>query len=421
MGVILVGGLALRAMLLSVDPFLSPDSWRYLWDAHITLHGYSPYVYAPLNALLTPLRDVAYSKMAFHQVPSIYPPGAQAIYLISYLIAPGNLVMLKSIFLLFDMVTCIVLTYVLKRKGLDPARVIIYAWCPLPIVDFAIQGHLDVLAICFSVLAVASDLNDHNKGSRVLTGFLIGLATLAKIYPILLLVVVLRRRDWMLLLSCSATILLGYLPYIILGHGQVFGFFATYADEHSPNSGLVPQIMAWISAVSGFNNVSVEHIIEAALLGGAALSVLWLRRRGRIGVEAGILVLMGMIFVVSSHVFPWYTTALLPWVAILLQPIWTRRNGLNAGGLAVAMAWYFSCATVLHYLFDRQLDWTVYYIVVYDVVILGVGIAIYAGVKRNVITVSSITVSSKRIERASGPPHMDGKSLAEHPESVNRF
>jgi hypothetical protein len=381
LGLIVCGALVLRAMLLRVDPFLSPDSWRYLWDARITLHGYSPYVYAPQNPVLASLRNANYSKMGFRHVPTIYPPGAQAVYLISYLIAPDSLVALKGIFLLFDLLTCVALAYWLKRRGLDPARAVIYAWCPLPIIDFAIQGHLDVLAITFSVLAVVSSSMTW-RGSRVLTGFLIGMATLAKIYPLLLLVVIIRRRDWTLFLACLITILAGYFPYVLLGHGQVFGFFSQYATDHSPNSGLIQQIMKWWYFQTGFYNAWLERLIDAMLFGGIALHVLFLRLQERMSMEAAILILTGTLFVISPHIFPWYTPALLPWAAVLLQPVWRRQGGLNPKGLAVATAWYFPCVIVLHYFFDRLSDWTLYYVVVYDVMLLGIGIAVYGNIKR---------------------------------------
>ena len=42
LGIIFVGALAFRVMLLPLPPNLSHDSWRYLWDARVTLRGYSP-------------------------------------------------------------------------------------------------------------------------------------------------------------------------------------------------------------------------------------------------------------------------------------------------------------------------------------------------------------------------------------------
>lgn len=215
LGLLLAGALVLRAILLPVLPNLSHDSWRYLWDARITLHGYSPYVLAPGNPLYMHLRDFIYDNSRYRNVPTIYPPGAEAIYLLSYLIAPSNIFVLKGIFVGFDLVTCGALALLLRRKGLDMSRCIIYAWCPLPIIEFAIQGHVDATTIAFTVLAIVC-AGAHWRGSRVVTGFLIAMAVLTKIYPILFLLVVMRRRDWALLVTCLTTIVLAYIPYLIL-------------------------------------------------------------------------------------------------------------------------------------------------------------------------------------------------------------
>src|SRR6266566_6442710 len=195
LGIIVFGAFLLRALLLSQPPGLSHDSWRYLWDARVTLHGYSPYVYAPGDKTLAALQNsILYTNSRFRNVPTIYPPGAQAIYLLSYLLAQANLYFLKGIFLIFDMITCIAFIILLGRQGLDQRRVILYAWCPLPIVEFAIQGHVDVITLTFTILAVLSAAK-HSVRGYMITGFLIGMAALTKIYPILLLVIILPDGD----------------------------------------------------------------------------------------------------------------------------------------------------------------------------------------------------------------------------------
>src|SRR5436305_12793855 len=148
------------------------------------------------------------------------------------------------------MLTCGVLALLLVRKGLDPRRIVIYAWCPLPIVEFALQGHVDVITLTFTVLSVLSATST-KRGSRVLTGFFIGMATLTKIYPILLLVAIMRRRDWALLATCLATITLGYVPYLILGHGQVLGYFFSYSAEQGGNAGVVQLVTFALSRDHG--------------------------------------------------------------------------------------------------------------------------------------------------------------------------
>jgi uncharacterized membrane protein len=264
------------------------------------------------------LRDIVYANSRFRTVPTIYPPVAQAVYLLSSLLAPDNLFTLKALFTLADVVTCLALALLLARQQLDPRRVIIYAWCPLPIIEYALQGHLDPLPILLMVLAALAATRSRPE-ARVLTGVLIGLATLAKLYPILLLVAVLCRRDWGLLIAVLTTLLLGYLPFLILGHGQVIGFLPTYLTEQYPNAGPVPLAMRWVGSHLGLRagaTLLLQFAVDVLLMGTICLVVLRLRWRERISMEASTLVLLGTLFAVSSHVFPWYLPTFLPNVAL---------------------------------------------------------------------------------------------------------
>lgn len=377
LAIILLGALALRAQVLPLPPNLSHDSWRYLWDARVTLHGFSPYVYAPGDPRLTFLRDFIYDNSRFRSVPTIYPPGAQATYLLSYLLAPSNLYFFKGMLVLCELITCAVLAQLLRRKGLDPARSILYAWCPLPIIEFALQGHLDALTVMLVVLTLLCATSE-KPSMRILTGFLIAFATLTKVYPLLLLVVVIRRRDFALLITCFGTIILAYIPYLILGHGQVFGFFSTYASEQTPNAGVIPQIIEWLGVHLGWSNkptLIIEYATDLLLVAVVSLTVLRLRWRAQISMETATLIVFGTIFAVSSHIFPWYTPALLPWLAFLIGPIWTQHKGLRVSAFAALILWYFSCITLLSYRFLFTRDWSSYYLIVYDVTLLGLGIA----------------------------------------------
>lgn len=387
LGVIFGGALLLRAMLAPSFPFLSHDALRYLWDAHVTLHGFSPYTSIPESKALLPLRDtLLYPNMGFEDVPTLYPPGAQVIYIISYLLGGSNLTVLKAIFLLFDMATCVTLAFLLKQRGLDPRRALLYAWCPLVTVELVMQGHVDVLTITFSMLALLCATYTW-RGARVLTGFLIGMAMLTKIYPILLLAVVIRKRDYTLLASCIITILLFYTPYLILGHGNAFGFFSAYVDQHPTNQGVLPLISLWLGGVLHVPlaiTFKVDGILDVLIAGSVSLCVLIWRLRERISMETGFLMLTMMIFAISSHVFSWYATAIIPLVAVLIGPLWMRGagiRGMQGKALAVAMLWYFACSSIISYFFAGMGDWRFYYSVVYDVTIVGLLLAAFIGAK----------------------------------------
>ena len=378
-GLILGGALLMRALLLPLPPNLSRDSWRYVWDARVFLHGYSPYVTPPGDTALQPLRDFIFANSRFRNVPSLYPPGAQYIYLLSYLIVPSSLYFLKIIFVLFDLASCVILIKLLARKGLDPARVLLYAWCPLPIVEFALQGHVDVLTITFTLLAVFT-ANDRRWRGRALTGFFVGMATLTKLYPIVMLAALVRlrdwRRDWLLVLCCLLTIVLGYLPFYIQGHGQIFGFFGTYASEQGQNAGVIQQLVFQFDHARHFalpTIIAHEHAVAFVLLVLVSLLIFWLRQARRISLAGGTLILFGLMLAISSHVFPWYTTTLLPWIVLLL-PSRAERTAfaLNvARVLALAVPWLFLFLSVIAYM----TDWPLYYLTIYKPLMAGLALA----------------------------------------------
>lgn len=417
LGIILLGAALLRIMLLPIPPVLSRDSWRYLWDARVALSGFSPYVFRPVDPALHSLVDnVLFPNMRFRTAPTIYPPGAQAVFLLSYLAAQSNLFFLKGIFVGFDMITCIALMVLLKRKGVDQRRALLYAWCPLPIVEFAVNGHVDVITLTITLLAWLTADNTSLRG-RVLTGFLIGFSALTKIYPILLLAVIvpellheargddrnvfsrMQGSSYALVLTCLLTVALGYLPYLILGHGQVLGYFSTYANEQGQNAGVINLAIQWLGSQLHLDLPTVlvlEHIIEVLSICAASLVVFALRLRDRISREMASLIIFGVILAISSHVFPWYTTILLLWLPALFTPIWSRRgseakggkgilSSLSGKGLAIVATWYFTCASLLSY-FPAQggqsalASWTTYYQFVYKPLVVALGLAAIIGV-----------------------------------------
>jgi hypothetical protein len=392
LGLIFGGAVIFRLMLVNLPLGLSRDAWRYLWDARVTLHGYSPYVYAPLDKILIPLRDIVFANCPYGEFPTKYPPGAQMFFMLGYLLNPTNLVALKTLFVLLDLVTCIALAVLLARKGLDPRRVIIYAWCPLPIIEFAIQGHSDAIAVTFMVLAVLC-AQSSRKSLRILAGVCIGLAALARLYPILLLLVVVRRRDWGLVGACITTLALGYLPFIVLSQGDIHSVILSFSGQQGLHPGVLEMAPIYIASEFGIRMAlpslfSVTHLLEMVVVGITVLVVYIELMRKRMSVEAALLLLIAVVLMVYAHVFPWYMTALLPWIAMLAVPVWTREGGISAKGLAVVMVWYFTCTVVLSYIpglrqYSTVSNWLIYYGASFGVMVVGLSMVAVIGFLRH--------------------------------------
>ena len=57
--IILAGAVAMRLALLFVEPYLSSDIYRYIWDGRVQAAGINPYRYLPADEALRGLRDEA--------------------------------------------------------------------------------------------------------------------------------------------------------------------------------------------------------------------------------------------------------------------------------------------------------------------------------------------------------------------------
>jgi hypothetical protein len=200
-----------------------------------------------------------------------------------------------------------------------------------------------------------------------------------------------------LLVTCFATIIIGYLPYLILGHGQVFGYFASYTREQGQNAGVIQQITRLLGKQLHLpltKTIAFEQVVDLLAVGIVSLIVFVQRWRNRISIEAATLLLFGVVLSISSHVFPWYTTTLLLWVPMLITnsptPVGARVGkgggvGLYGRPLAVIATWYFTTTVLLGYFFNPgpgnpSPDWTVYYRLVYIPVMAALGVAAIIGI-----------------------------------------
>ncbi len=386
------------------------------------MHGYSPYVYVPFDKILISLRDIVFAHSSYRQFPTQYPPGARLFFILGYLLNPTNLVAFKILFVPLDLVTCIALAALLARKGLDPRRVLLYAWCPLPIIEFAIQGHSDVIAITFMVLAVLC-AQSSRKSLRIAAGICIGMAALARLYPILLLLVLVRRRDWGLLIACFMTVVLGYLPFFLLGHEDIRSVLFSFSGQQELHPGVITIAPVLIASEFGhrvnlLRLFSLMHKLAMAVVGITVLVICVQRLRKRISEEAALLSLIAVVLMAYAHVFPWYMTALLPWIAMEAVPVWTREEGISAKGLATLAVWYFTLVVIGSYIlaygqYATVTYWLIYYALSFGLMVSGLAAAAIIWFRRNridfrlfpiVIAVKSFTLQRIIANENSGTP-----------------
>ena len=230
---VLILAAAMRVAPLLGLPLLSSDVYRYVWDGRVQAAGINPYLYRPADPALAFLRDGTIYPFINRAIeaPTIYPPAAQGLFRLAAAIAPGVRGM-KIVMVAVEAVAVLWLLLLLRRSGMPAVQLAIYAWAPLPVWEFAGDGHIDAATLAWIGAALLAAVTRH----RALAGIALAGGGLTKILPLAVAPALWRRWDWCLPLAAAATIVAGYLFYIRAGW-HVLGYLPGYGTEEGLASG----------------------------------------------------------------------------------------------------------------------------------------------------------------------------------------
>jgi len=303
---------AMRLSALAAPPYLSNDLYRYVWDGRVTAAGINPYRYIPTDPHLAGLRDAT----VFPEInrnnyaPTIYPPAAQGVFFAVTRFA-GSITAMKAAMVVFDSVAIFALLRLLAGAGLPGTRLLIYAWHPLPVWEFAGSGHIDAALVAFVALALWAS----RRGANALTGLALAAATLVKFYPAVLAPALYRRWNPAMPALFAAGVVLAYLPFIGVGW-RVFGFLPGYAAEEGLADGAGFYLLSVLRlAIPGF---SARLYVAAAVLVLAALGlfILFVRQSPDREIAGGAALATAFTVLLSPH-YPWYFAWLIPFACLL--------------------------------------------------------------------------------------------------------
>jgi hypothetical protein len=312
--IIALVAIIMRLPQLGIEPYLSDDIYRYVWDGRVQAAGINPYRYVPAAPELAALRDAAiFPKInRADYAPTIYPPAAQIFFFAVTRLGESVLVMKLA------MVVCEALAIgatliILSRLGLPATRITAFAWHPLPVWEIAGSGHIDALMVALLMAAVVLFLNKRTLAAGVMA------TVAALVKPTALLALPVFWRPWRLALPAVviATGVLLYLPYLSVGW-KVLGFLPGYVAEEGLNRGLGFRLVMILERVAG--EIPGSGLVYASLFGIVMLVLAFrvsFRQDRSPDASIGALAILITVFLVllTPH-YPWYYLALIPFVAI---------------------------------------------------------------------------------------------------------
>src|SRR5689334_19644967 len=304
-----------RVSILFSPPYLSDDIYRYVWDGRVQAAGINPYRYIPADEALAPLRDEKiYPNMNRRDTAhTIYPPVAEAFFLLVTRFSE-SVTWMKAVMIGFEVVAVWALIQLLTSFGFARQRVLIYAWHPLAIWEFAGSGHLDAMAVAFVALALLA----RRKRREISTGVALACATCVKLFPAVLFPAFYLRRSWKMALAFAATILVAYLPYLSVGPVGVLGSLPGYASERGMVSGEQYFLLAVTRRVTGAHVPTSAYLVFAVtVLGAVSVWVMRDRSNAELRYLRNSLIIASLFLLLVAPHFSWYFVWLIPFLCFI--------------------------------------------------------------------------------------------------------
>ncbi len=312
--VIAVGAVAMRLPQLVMEPYLSSDIYRYIWDGRVQAAGINPYRYIPNAAELAPLRDLTIYPLINRAdyAPTIYPPAAQ-IYFFAITRLGETVLVMKLGLLAFEALAIAATMMILQRLGQPPIRVASFAWHPLAIWEIAGSGHVEAVMVGLMTVGLVLALTQR----QLMAGVVIATAALVKPTALLVLPAIWRPIDFRLPAIVALTIVALYTPYLGVG-SQVFGFLSGYVQEEGLSHGTGFRLVLLAESILGpiTNGALIFAAFAAVVLASTALFVGFRTDRSPAAMVAWSTVLLTIFLVLLTPHYPWYYLALLPGLTV---------------------------------------------------------------------------------------------------------
>lgn len=330
-------GLLARLVMVWSTPILEDDWIRYLWEGSISAQGISPYTYSPSDGYtddilgndlprsadekINQLREFSREnnhyayEVSYPFLSTIYPVGAQAMFRLSYEIAPFSLRAWRSILVGSEILSAGLILILLKKMGRSSFWILAYWWNPLVIITGINGAHMDLLLVPVMLATFVAIIGRH----AFVSGALLGIAVSLKIWPLLITPLFARYlAPGALSLTHLKTSLSTLIRFMIpLSVISLAGLLPLLSQALSGDSGLSAYSSSWhknsliFSILHGGLDYITDHsdliarLLMAAILSIGTLIICRPTLTLSMLITRVTLVIAGLFFLAPAG-YPWY-------------------------------------------------------------------------------------------------------------------
>ncbi len=325
---ILGAALLFRLTVWPLFPALSDDVYRYRWEGKLQAVGGNPYQARPNDPEWAGLRDETFPLVVGKDFKAGYGPFVELLELWTYRAASAltpeterQVFWFKAPFALFDLGVIAALLALLKVRRLAPERVLIYAWSPLPVMEFWATGHNDSAVVLFLVLALLAAARE--RWTLSFAG--LSLAVAAKLWPLVLFPIFVgwkglrpqRAYQWWVSVPILGALAWPYWSDVTENVRFMSGFLGGWRNNDS-----LFGLLLWMTG-----DIYRAKYLAFAIVAAAVVFVTLRRWR----CEKAALAVLVVMLAVSANCHPWYLTWMLPLLALFPVPallLWTALTPL---------------------------------------------------------------------------------------------
>jgi hypothetical protein len=299
-------------------------------------HGGNPYQVRPNDPAWSDLRDATFEHIPARDFKAGYGPLTELVEywtysLLSRAVADpfGQVFWFKLPYAICDAGIIAALLGLLQAMRRPSHHILIYAWSPLPVMEFWATGHNDSMMLLAIVLALWAAARER----WVSAFFCLSLAAAAKLWPLALFPVFAgwkgrrpaRWWQWTIALPVFGAFAWPYRGPIVENIQHVSGFLGGWRNHDS-----LFGLLLWLAG-----DQYAAKYAAFAILAAVVLLVMLLR----LPLERATLIVITAMLMVSSNCHPWYLTWMMPFLALWPVPALLLWTTLAPMAYAVLIDW----------------------------------------------------------------------------------